>query len=265
MKPFVGVLAAVSLACWTARAERTQDTDAADLPRAVGETIWFDSGDTNRGVCTPIGVQTINGVTPPAGLLDGWAHTQAGFMTCNGSNQVVEAPLADRITSLAATGTNGYFYDNQVVTTLSTQTAVGFVEHTRDLRIPAGLTLTVNRGGVMFNGIDHFIRTTDAGGVQGGDLTTGLPSGELFLIANGGMTNYRIYRVCIRNNGTTPLILVKGGPDRIALDGPNTFTGGVVINGGTLALVGDATGNRLAANCRVTVTPSAMRSSTWPT
>jgi autotransporter-associated beta strand protein len=47
--------------------------------------------------------------------------------------------------------------------------------------------------------------------------------------------------------------LLKTGPGTVVLNNPNTFTGGVVIDGGVLAVIGDQLANRLAGGSTVTI------------
>jgi len=101
---------------------------------------------------------------------------------------------------------------------------------------------TVSVGGISASGNKHVINATGGGALQ--PLNTGDP----FYIINGGTTaNYLTINPVIQNNGATPTTLaVFGGSGTygngnygVWLNGANTFTGGVVINGGTLAFNSD--------------------------
>jgi autotransporter-associated beta strand repeat len=92
-------------------------------------------------------------------------------------------------------------------------------------------TVTVKSGGILApETISNGSRLT------GGRLRSGMDTGELFIHAFRQLAIDSI----IEDNGATPCVLVKSGHHPLALSGANTYTGDTYLNGGTLALEGDA-------------------------
>ncbi len=209
-------------------AEQVVDASTANINVAAGDTVWFDSANNN----VPIPLGTINSATPATGSLPGWAHTRWSFMKYDGAN-VIEIPNGEKILGNALLGTataTSDYYDNAANSTLNASQSIGFVETTRDFAIANGATLDIAKGGLIFHNNSHWMKN----GTGGGFVTSS--SGQLVVVANGGSTDYQINTIAVKDfNGTTPLTLVKTGPDHLNLSNiANTYTGGTYINNGRL-------------------------------
>ena len=211
----------------THAAEQVVDSAATNLTVAPGDTVWFDSANTNAAI--PLG--TINGAVPATGPLPGWAHTRWSFLKYDGAN-VVEIPDAEKVltpVNLASATATSTYYDSTQETSFAANQSIGRVETTRDFLISNGATLDVAAGGLIFHNNSHWMKV----GTGSGFLTSS--SGQLAVIANGGGADYQINGVVVKDfNGTTPLAFVKTGPDHLNVNGANTYTGGTWINNGRL-------------------------------
>jgi autotransporter-associated beta strand protein len=103
---------------------------------------------------------------------------------------------------------------------------------TQTVTIASGQTLTIDSGGILVTGT--------AGGTStfsGGNITTGtqLPD-ELVAIIGGGKT--LTINSTIANNGTTPLTFTKLGSGTVVLGTAHTFTGGIILDTGTINAMG---------------------------
>lgn len=172
------------------------------------------------------------------GILGGWATLGGSWAT--GS--------ADGVTSTAIASTNGSTVNT--TTSWNSTTSSSNVNFTASLsalgsktinalrlshgvsNLSAGFTsdatVTVNSGGVIAGGATGHA-------ISGGNLTSGLSSGELFVHAS---SNPVTLSSKVIDNGATPTILVKAGKSNLVLSGANTFTGGTIIDAGTLQLDG---------------------------
>lgn len=209
-------------------AEQAVDAATANINVTTGDSVWFDSANTTPSI--PLG--TVNGAALPAGPLPGWAHTRWTFLKYDGAN-VVDIPAAEKIVgnALLATATaSSTYYDSAAASTLSASQSIGLVETTRDFLIANGSTLDIAKGGLLFHSNNHWLKN----GTGGGFITSS--SGQLVVVANGSGTDYQINTIAIKDfNGTTPLTLVKTGPDHLNLSNiANTYTGGTFINNGRL-------------------------------
>lgn len=227
-------------------AEQVVDAAAANINVATGDSVWFDSANNNAAI--PLG--TINSATPTTGPLPGWAHTRWSFLKYDGAN-VIEIPNAEKVVGSAnlgsATATSTY-YDNGGNTSLGANQTIGLVETSRDFLIGNGSTLDIAKGGLLFHGGNHWVKN-DTGG---GSITSS--SGQLVVVANGGGTDYQINTLTVKDfNGTTPLTLVKTGPDSLYLSNiANTYSGGTYINDGRLRATNTASYGAASGVVRVT-------------
>ncbi len=210
-------------------AEVAVDAAAGDITIGSGDTAWFDTTNTilSDGAGS-IDLATINTLTPATGFLPGWAHTQFSFLQYTGT-AVEEIPSGSKILGDAQLGTAtaaDVYNDNGAASTLAASQSIGLIETTSSFSINGGSALDVTLGGLMFSAGDHSINTADTG-----FLTSS--SGQLALIANGGAAGYLVDGVVIQDSdGSTPLKLVKSGPDHLVINSANTHTGGTVVNNG---------------------------------
>lgn len=218
---------------------------ATDITVGNGDTVWFDSTNTN----TPVPLATINSTAPAAGFLPGWAHTQWGFMKFDGTN-VTESAAADKVVGAAnlasATAASDY-YDNLVLTNLTASQSIGLLETTRDFVISNGATLNVALGGLMYHSSSHWVKT----GTGGGFVTSS--SGQLTIVTNGGFADYQLNGVIAKDFDVgTPLRLVKTGADHLNLTAANTYTGGTWVNNGRLRTANAAAYGAAGGTVKVT-------------
>jgi autotransporter-associated beta strand protein len=115
-----------------------------------------------------------------------------------------------------------------------------------DVIVSNGATLTLAGGGLIMQGIARWLISQVGGTIGTASLMTGLPSGELFVHVPNGNTafgqdgaNWRIW-LQIKDNGATPLKLIKDGPGSVILQNTNTYSGGTWINKGILIAGGDS-------------------------
>ena len=203
-----------------------------------GATVTFYSGG---GAYV---VNTLNGSAPANvnGLLGGWADysdvisgNDWGFATWNGANVVRATPTYTNLTTdfAAALPTDNGFANSTTNINVTSDLTLNSLLAYRGLNVNNGSKLTLGSGGLVM-GFSALVLQTTNGAL--GRLTTGLPSGELFL------TTPRAYNFTggavatllnITDNGATPLKLVKSGPGGVRLTN-NTYTGGTIVNAGRL-------------------------------
>ncbi|MFD0894299.1 autotransporter-associated beta strand repeat-containing protein [Luteolibacter ambystomatis] len=212
---------------FTHAGEITVNSAVTDLVVNTGDSVWFDSTNTNAA----ISLATINSVAPATGPLPGWAHTQNSFVKYNGT-QVLEIPSGEKVVgaaNLSSATASSIYNDSLAATTSASNQSIGWVETTRDFLISNGATLNVANSGLMFSSDSHYVKV----GTGSGFVTSS--SGALALVANGGAGDYRVNDVVIKDfNGTTPLKVIKAGPDHLYLGATNTYTGGTWVNNGRL-------------------------------
>ena len=108
--------------------------------------------------------------------------------------------------------------------------------------IGAGNTLTLTSGGLLMTGSNNDMNIT-LGSITAGDGTAPAdlvihqfnPARTLTVGLTGGNLNEtpEISSNIVNNNGQ-PVTLVKNGPGSVRLTGTNNFTGGVIVNQGSI-------------------------------
>jgi fibronectin-binding autotransporter adhesin len=114
-----------------------------------------------------------------------------------------------------------------------------------DVIVSNGFTMTLGSGGLILKGISRWLIDQTGGTVGNAIIMSGSPNGEFFVHVPNGNTanngadggNWRIWPQ-IKDNGATPLKLIKDGPGFVGLQNTNTYTGGTWINNGILAAGG---------------------------
>jgi len=188
---------------------------------------------TNMFVVTGATATTAGQIIGPWFTTGTAVGTQTDYAVYNASSQVVPAGSLTTLPTTGATSTNAYQMAANVTLTGS-QNIVALKNTT------AATTLALAGFNLGTTGIlNTFAGTLTISGA--GNLT--LPSatsGPLILNPGngGGITVSSI----IANNGAGALTLVVTGGNIVTLSGANTFTGGIVLNSGTLSY------NAIAAN-----------------
>jgi autotransporter-associated beta strand protein len=186
------------------------------------------------------------------GILGGWATTgenvasttTGGWVCTNGSGQIVPytgyTTVSGTTLSAASASTQNWITDGATLTTGGTINSLIERGGTGDFTIANSITLTIASGGLIIEGVNQ--RWLVASG-SASTLKSGLPTGELYIhSANNAYTDYEIRPVIA--DGSVPTTLYKDGPGTLSLGGyAKTYTGGTVVNGGTLQLaLGGAVG-----------------------
>ncbi|MBL9183247.1 MAG: autotransporter-associated beta strand repeat-containing protein [Verrucomicrobiaceae bacterium] len=250
-----------------------------NLTRSVGATLEARSAFGTLGGTGDLGRVNITNLNGSAavntnGIIGGWAYGGSGaafsgdFLTLTANGLAAKTPdkasnttggtLNSQALNAATSADNFLVNSNQTVdgTTVPTLTVNSLIEQ-NDIILNNGAKLVIGSGGLILRTANFWMQT---GAGAGGKLTTGLPSGELFVTTPNtpdGLTDHRI-RVRIEDNGTTPLILVKSGRGRLNLGGntgtgttANAYTGGTFINEGVIV----AYDNTALSSGAVTVRP----------
>jgi len=182
------------------------------------------------------------------GIIGGWAVIKTGASSygfahsgSSGTNTITAAATSTLGTSFSGNNSTVNWSNTDGVTTLTAATQVNSFIEANDVTV-SGL-LTIGSGGMILgNSASKWFKNG-----TGGQLTTGLASGELFIhTANASSSDMRVWTPIV-DNGSTPTILVKDGPGFLGLQpstnsdaasSTNTYTGGSILNGGTVALSG---------------------------
>ncbi len=219
------------------------DTSALNVIRLhTGNTAagilgaWATEGGTDWATIRP-GTQEVD---PLSSVVNGYTEVALGGTISDGSLTNV------RISS----GTNGNLVLGATKTTINTLNQSHTTAATVDV---SGKTLRLGAiGGILVGtGKQALTIGTSAGS---GTLTAGSTdnaAGELILHSNSN--NPLTINSVIANNGNGVVTLVNAGTGVTVLNAPNTYTGGTILNGGTLRL-GD---NRALSTGKVTVNGSA--------
>jgi autotransporter-associated beta strand protein len=218
------------LAVSTAHAQFVIDADTNDLPRAYGETWWFDDDDSGNGIV----VSNINSSPTADGPLPGWAWTRTNFMVST-TQLVTEAGPADVVTNLTAAGPGDILAPGPVDSTVTNNQTVGNLVTEEDFFIGNGATLTLDQGGLMFRGVNHNVRTSSGTGFLTSGYTSGNGTNELFVTVTDNGTVYQIFGVEIVDDGATPVTLVVDSYDmveegEVRFSDENAYSGGTIVN-----------------------------------
>jgi autotransporter-associated beta strand protein len=229
----------------------TANATANPLALNVG-TLTRNAGST-LNINQPTGtISATNGVilsaTNTNGIIGGWA-------TVNGTDWAV-ANTGSGVTALASYTSDTWNTTNNVtVTTSSTQTLVTanslrFNAAGANTVTLAGSSCTIATGGILVtSNVGNNLST-----IAGGTLRAGLNT-DLFVNQNNTANSLTISSV-IGANGTNALI--KSGAGQLNISGYSTYTGGTIINQGTVSITGGggATGT-LSGTGAVTVNSGA--------
>jgi hypothetical protein len=223
---------------WTVGTGATLSTGTISRTAGSGSTLTL----SNTGTFSTSTTDSSNGI------IGGWAVIKTGASSygfahsgSSGTNNITAAATSALGTSFSGNNSTVNWINSDGNTTITAATQVNSFTSANDVTV-SGL-LTVGSGGVILgnNASKWFKNGT------GGQLTTGLASGELFIhTANATSSDMRVWTPIV-DNGSTPTILVKDGPGFLGLQpstnsdaasSTNTYTGGSILNGGTVALNG---------------------------
>lgn len=219
---------------------------------AVTGTVTRNTGSSvNFSTSGTINV-TGSGLANTNGILGGWATVGNGggsgatadWATVDGSGNVVtytgytDVASGDQ-TGAGASAENWRTVNTGAQTNLTTSATLNSLVVRSDFSVSSGATMTLGSGGLILSGISRWIKNDGNGSTVGtGQITSGLASGELFVdvaSSTADATNWRIWTKIV-DNGTTPVTLVKTGPGYVRLENANTYTGGTILNSGTIFL-----------------------------
>ncbi|MGL6073864.1 MAG: beta strand repeat-containing protein [Fimbriiglobus sp.] len=178
----------------------------------------------------------------------------AGYspLTLAGGTDTLNSRVTANATLAASLTTNSLKFENPATA--------------QTLTIATGQTLTLTSGGLLFTGAS----VTQGPRITGGSITAGNASGSYDLVVhnfnatnfNGagspGVANNVSILSAITNNGANPVKLVIAGNSAVTLGGINTFTGGIVINGGSLVLSNGTSGTAQLNNNNITVSANSV-------
>ena len=210
-------------------------TTATATMTFISQFGTLGSGTGNNGTVT---ITNLNGsaIGNTNNIIGGWATTSSNgvnssrtdFASYNATNGLV-ACTYDSTTLVGAGSTYNVLDTGDSLTGNVTVNSVN--SENSDIHLN-GYTLTLNSGGLILGGSNHWLK-------DGGKLTAG-PGGNynLFVTVNdsgGGHNNtYNIRNVTISDNGSNPVTLVKGGTAELDLYQQESYTGGTIVNGGVL-------------------------------
>jgi len=218
------------------------------LTRSLGASIDF----TTPGVNVTSSLLA-NDVT---GVIGGWATINdttgpgANWAANDGSGNIIAYTGYTLVSATASTTQNGagaatqnwltgVFGGANYVTTLSASATVNSLIQQGDFAVGSGATLTLGNGGLLLSGISRWMLGNSA---TTSFLTSGASTGELFVHVpenDGNANNWTLWPI-IKDNGATPVTLVKDGNGQVKLGNQNTFTGGLLVNAGTVATTAGA-------------------------
>ncbi len=260
---FVEAIGSVALASGQLNLVQSMDQNAAlnsqtltlgGLTQTGTAAVTFSALTTAPNATTNI-VAVSGASTTPAGQIIGpWATTgvaagsQNLYATYNAFGQIVPMPVADTAETTWTNAANSYSGIGAV-----TLTGTRTVNALRYYGAASTFTLgnsNLQTYGLLFGG-NNVMTVTNAGT---GVLTTPSGGGSLY-ITSGFTAPAHVISAPITDNGGV-VTVVKSGAGSLTLSSPfNSFTGGVVINGGTL--VANANINLGGAAGGITVNGSA--------
>ncbi len=207
---------------------------------ALGALSAGSGGTVDFTVTGPITTTTAN----TDGILGGWATTgnsvssatTGDWVANDGSGNIVTYTGYTIGTAIAGQPATANF-KNTANATVTASTTVNSLVEAADITLSTGVTLTLNSGGLILWGPSKWMKNKGGSQGTGGSeyLASGLSTGEFYVhVPNAGATDYRIWPMI--KDGVVATTLIKDGPGYAGLQNFNTYTGGTIVNGGTLAL-----------------------------
>ena len=213
------------------------------ITRATGAAVDFSAtGVKDTALVNTGGIigpwATVGAMNSAAG---DWAANDGSGNIVTYTGYTIVSPTASSSPDLTATASQNWFAGDvtgagNFITTVTNSTSINSLVMLGDLGVNNGMTLTLNSGGLILRGPSRWML---AGATA--YLTTANPTGELFVHApnpSSGL-NWTLWPI-IKDNGATPLTLIKDGVDQVKLGNMSTYTGGTIVNGGILAATAGA-------------------------
>ncbi len=195
------------------------------ITQTAGAGGVFDVSNAASGIAFTTTINT-NGIIGGWATLGGgnWAVGSAdGSATAiTNTNGTTQAPANWTATMNVNADANASAIASKTINVLRLNNA------NRTLTFAADATLTLASGGLIGG-------TSSGQSIAGGSVTSGLASGELFV--HTPSSSFTLASSVV-DNGSTPTTLVKAGKNDLLLSGNSTYTGGTIINSGTLQLTG---------------------------
>ena len=210
---------------------------------ALGALSENSGGTVDFLINGPITTTTAN----VNGILGGWATTNnsvssatvGGWAANDGSGNIISYAGYTAGVPSGVNNTGNYRGGNANVAANATVNSFVF-DGSGDVTINNGVTLTLSSGGLFIGGTQRWLKA----GNSTSTIKSGLATGEIYLHCNNGtFTDFQIQPVIA--DGSVATKLIKDGPGVLKFaSNVKTYTGGTVVNGGTLALnVGGGTGS----------------------
>jgi fibronectin-binding autotransporter adhesin len=210
---------------------------------AGSRTVIFDGSGNWTVEGSVFGSGTYTGAT---GALI--SKTGTGTLTLNGANvntgitSITGGAIA--ITNGSALGTGS----TNIYGTSAASSSVGAIENTSGNNTLSGAITWSNTGGLFTNIVSQSGTLTLSGNITTSGSVTGTRTLNL-----GGAGN--ITTTGVISDGVATLGLSKNGAGTVTLSGPNTYTGGTTINGGTLAV---GVNNALPTGTAIAITSGTL-------
>ncbi len=202
------------------------------VTRSTGAAVDFSaSGVTSSTLANDAG-----------GILGGWATVNGisgsggDWATISGGNIITYSGYTAVSGSTTGAGASAQNWKNAGGSiTLTANATINSLNELNDFTINSGVTCTLGSGGLLMAG-----NTSRWFMGNAGFLTSGAGNGELDVYVPGGTDNNWTLWAIIKDNGATPVTLVKNSAGLLKLGNQNTHTGGTVVNAGTLGYSGTA-------------------------
>ena len=199
------------------------------VTRSAGATVDFSSS----------GVTSTSLAVDASGILGGWATVNGvsgsgGDWVTNNSGTLAAYTGYTAVTgNQTGAGASAQNWQNSGgAATLTANATINSLNQLNDFTVNAGVTCTLGSGGLLMAG--NTSRWFLEGSATTSFLTSGASSGELDVYVPGGTDNNWTIWPIIKDNGATPLVLVKNSSGLLKLGNMNTYTGGTIVNAGTL-------------------------------
>ncbi len=238
----------------------TNLTSGAVINNTIASTT-LNLGTLSAPVGTAVDFTTLTGavttITANTGttILGGWATTGGG---ANWAVSAGNGSTAGAITALGSYTNDTWAAGNNTTVTLATNTAYNNVT-TDSLRFNSAAADTVTLSGTDVITTGGILVTPTVGNnlsqITGGTLE-GSSGGEL--VVNEWDASNQLTIASIIADNTTATALTKAGPGLLVLSGPNTYTGGTYIDGGSVVVGADS---NLGGNGTITLNGGTLRPS----